>query len=91
MKIDLYTKGVLTLIAVALTVIALNRWITPHRWLQALQPQHAEAQRGITVPKAWGKVVAYSGGGWNILFEAPDGSLRVVHPRKGLDTLIKRD
>ncbi len=28
MKIDLYTKGVLTLIAVALTLIALNPWMT---------------------------------------------------------------
>jgi len=90
MKIDLYTKGVLTLIAVALTLIALNPWMTSPRRLPVMKPRQAEAQQGVSAPKAWGRVVAYSSRGWNILLEAPDGTLRVVNPTRGLEALIER-
>ena len=58
MKIDLYTKGVLTLIAVALTLIALNPWMTSPRRLPVMKPRQAEAQQGVSAIKAWGRVVA---------------------------------
>lgn len=91
MKIDAYTKGVLTVIALALALIAVNPWIAAHRWAEVMPPRQAEAQQGVSVPKAWGRVVAYSSRGWNVLLEAPDGSLRVVNPTRGLEATIDRN
>ncbi|HEV8307822.1 MAG TPA: hypothetical protein VGW35_09140 [Methylomirabilota bacterium] len=78
MPLDRYTKAVLTIIALALSVIALNPWIAPGRWLRALAPDAAAAQRRkeTTVPTAWGKLVGFSDGYG--LFEATDGTLRQV-------------
>ena len=65
-----YVKVVLTVIAIALVAIA----VTPG--IRLIVPAPAEAQPELTVPKAWGRLVAYSDG--NLLLEMPDGSLRVV-------------
>ena len=75
---DRYTKIVLTVIAVALVVIAV-RPLMPSV-LERVQPEIAQAQTitpkyEVTVPKAWGKLVGFSNN--NLLLEAPDG-LRVV-------------
>jgi hypothetical protein len=70
MVADRYVKVVLTVIAIALAVIA----VTPA--IRLIVPGPAEAQPELTVPNAWGKLIAYSDG--NLLLEAPDGSLRVV-------------
>ena len=71
---DRYTRIVLTVIAVALVVIA-ARPLLPSVLERAL-PGVAQAQTiapkyEITVPKAWGKYIAFSNG--NLLLEAPDG------------------
>jgi hypothetical protein len=65
MTIDGYTKAVLTVIAVALTGIALNLSITPPRWASVILPQAAEAQARNCIavsrepaPEAWGKLAA---------------------------------
>jgi hypothetical protein len=84
MTIDRYTKGVLTIIAIALTFIALNLWLAPPPWFQTLGATPAEAQGSgpqfeTSIPRAWGKVIGYSPG--NVLLEAPDGSLREVDIR----------
>ncbi len=78
MTLDPYTKAVLTVIALALSAIALNPWVAPERLLRALGPDTAEAQRRkeISIPAAWGKVVGYSDGYG--LLEAADGTLRQV-------------
>lgn len=72
MVIDRYVKAVLTVIAAALTLIAL------HPWVEKILPASAEAQQKVeyihAIPKAWGKVIGYSSG--NLLLEAPDGTLR---------------
>jgi hypothetical protein len=80
MMADRSTKCALTVIAVALTLIAAHSWI-PARWLVAVSPDAALAQSAlakyeVVVPKAWGKLVSYSNN--NLLLEAEDHSLRIV-------------
>ena len=82
MTLDRYVKAVLTVIAIALVVIALNPWLTSVRAL--LAPRHAagetaQAKYEYKIPKAWGKVVTYSNG--NLLAEAPDGTWREIDLR----------
>jgi len=75
---DRYTKIVLTVIAVALAVIAV-RPLMPSVLERAL-PGVAQAQTitpkyDVAIPKSWGKYLAYSNN--NLLLEGPDG-LRIV-------------
>jgi len=79
--VDRYSKVVLTVIAAALVVIAarpllpesgLRAWLLP----EAAQAQTAAAKYEVTVPKAWGKVIAFSNN--NLLLEAPDQTWRIV-------------
>ena len=75
---DRYTKIVLTVIAVALVVIAV-RPLMPSL-LERLRPEVAQAQTNtpkyeVNVPKSWGKYVAF--GNNNLLLESADG-LRIV-------------
>ena len=84
MTVDRYTKGVLTIIATALTLIALSSWSgSPlRRDIFGLAPAEAQGSSPLfenTIPKAWGKVIGYSPG--NVLLEAPDGALREVDIR----------
>lgn len=63
MRVDTYTKSILTVIAVALSVMALNPWLASQRWLQAMATGTAEAQDcpAVTkyrVPASWGNPVA---------------------------------
>ena len=87
MLADRYTKAVLTVIAVALLVIAVRPWLPeagpwlPAGWTGAVRPQPAHAQTTIpkyevTVPKAWGKFVGFSNN--NLLLETSDQTMRVV-------------
>ena len=81
MTVDRYSKIVLTVIAVALVVIA-ARPLLPEAELRAwLLPEVAQAQTPapkyeVTIPKAWGKFVGFSNN--NILLEAPDHIMRIV-------------
>lgn len=75
---DRYVKIVLTVIAVALVVIAV-RPLAPSV-LERVRPRTAQAQTvtpkyEVVIPKAWGKYLAYSNN--NLLLEAADG-LRIV-------------
>jgi hypothetical protein len=81
MKTDRYTKTVLTVIAAALVVIAARPWLPETAWLDTLRPAPALAQGAVpryevTVPKAWGKFVAFSNN--NFLLEGPDQTMRIV-------------
>jgi hypothetical protein len=80
MTIDRYTKAVLTVIAVALVVIAARPMLPELGWPDALRLAPAQAQsmaaREATIPKTWGKFHSYGGG--NLLLEGSDKSLRVV-------------
>jgi hypothetical protein len=76
---DRYSKLVLTVIALALVVIAVRPW-TPGV-LDRVRPGAAQAQTvtpkyDVSIPKSWGKYLAYSNN--NLLIEAPDGTLRIV-------------
>lgn len=71
MAIDRYIKTVLTIIALALAVLAVRPWLPETR------PAHAQVPKyEVTIPKEWGKYVAYSNN--NLLLEAPDKTMRVV-------------
>jgi hypothetical protein len=75
---DRYTKIVLTVIAVALVVIAV-RPLVPSV-LEAVRPELAQAQQitpkyEVVIPKSWGKYVAYSNN--NLLLESSEG-MRIV-------------
>ena len=81
MSLDRYTKAVLTVVALALAVIAARPWLPDGAPLSALRPQSALAQSAapkyeVTVPKAWGKLLAFSNN--NLLLEASDGTWRIV-------------
>jgi hypothetical protein len=80
MTIDRYTKAVLTVIALALVVIAARPLLPESSWSDAFQLSPAQAQtmaaREATIPKAWGKFITYGAG--NLLLEGPDKSLRIV-------------
>jgi hypothetical protein len=78
MILDRYTKAVLTVIALALVVLAARPWLP--MLLGAARPDPAWAQISapkyeVIVPKSWGKYVAFSNN--NLLLESPDG-LRIV-------------
>jgi hypothetical protein len=73
MTVDRYLKAVLTVIAIALGAIAVTPWL---RLVVPAPATAADVPHELTVPKAWGRVVAYSDG--NLLLEMPDGSLRVA-------------
>ena len=79
MTIDRYVKTVLTVIAVALVVIAARPWLPESGWPDALRMAPAQAQsmqvREATIPKSWGKFMSYNSG--NLLLEGPDRSLRI--------------
>ena len=79
MKVDRYTKVMLTVIAVALVTLAARPYVSG--LLDAMRPAAAVAQTTtpkyeVSVPKAWGKLVSFSNN--NLLLEAPDGTLRIV-------------
>ncbi|HYB40435.1 MAG TPA: hypothetical protein VEL75_01630 [Candidatus Methylomirabilis sp.] len=81
MVADRYTKALLTVIALALVVIAARPWLPASGLFTAIRPDAALAQSAVpkyelTVPKAWGKYVAFSNN--NLLLEAPDGTMRIV-------------
>jgi len=79
--VDRYSKIILTVIAIALVVIAV-RPLLPEAELRAwLLPEVAQAQTPapryeVTIPKAWGKFVGFSNN--NVLLEAPDHIMRIV-------------
>jgi hypothetical protein len=81
MIVDRYTKVVLTVIAVALITIVARPWLSDTGVLRAVRPEAAHAQGAVpkyevTVPKEWGKYVAFSNN--NLLLEGPDHNLRIV-------------
>ncbi len=70
---DRYVKTVLTVIALALAAIAVRPWLPPPDPAQA---QTSSAKYEVSVPKSWGRYVAF--GNNNLLLETPDGVLRIV-------------
>ena len=75
MRLDRYTKCVLTIIASALAALAAHAWL-PHATLPAAEAQTMTPRYEITLPKAWGKIVSFSNG--NFLMESTDGVMRIV-------------
>lgn len=81
MTADRYGRIVLTVIALALVAIAARPWLPASEWPRGLSPAPAHAQVAtpkydVTVPKSWGKFIAFSNN--NLLLEGSDGTWRVV-------------
>lgn len=81
MTIDRYMKAVLTVIAVALVVIAVRPYVpSSTSWPQVMKISPAEAQtaaaREATIPKNWGKFMTYAGG--NLFLDRGDRSYAIV-------------
>lgn len=75
MLLDRYVKGLLTLIALALAVIALNPWLAALR-LPTAAAQSETPKHEVAIPKSWGRIIGFSNN--NLLLQAEDGALRVV-------------
>jgi hypothetical protein len=81
MLTDRYVKVVLTVIAVSLIMLAARPWLPDPAMPTGLRANSAEAQSlppkyELTLPKAWGKILAFSNN--NLLMEASDQTLRIV-------------
>jgi hypothetical protein len=74
--IDRYTKVVLTVIAVALVVIAARPWLPDVFRPDAAQAQGAVPKYELSIPRAWGKILSFSNN--NLLMESSDQTLRIV-------------
>jgi hypothetical protein len=70
---DRLVKAVLTVIALALSVIALRPWLPEPGAVQAQTPM---PKHEVTIPKEWGRFISF--GNNNLLLEAPDKTLRIV-------------
>ena len=70
---DRYVKGALTVIALALAVIAVRPWLPEPGAAQAQMPI---PKHDVTIPKEWGRFISFSNN--NLLLEAPDKTLRIV-------------
>lgn len=70
---DRYLKVVLTVIALALTLVVVRPWLTIPEPAQAQPPA---AKYELTVPKSWGKLLNFSNN--NLLLEDREGNLRIV-------------
>jgi hypothetical protein len=75
MRVDRYTKLVLTVIAVALAALAAHVWLDRVA-LPRAEAQTAVAKYEVSLPKSWGKIVSFSNG--NFLMESSDGTMRIV-------------
>jgi hypothetical protein len=73
MLVDRYVKIVLTVVAIALAVIAVRPWLSAP---DSANAETAVPKYEVTIPKGWGKYVAYSNN--NLLLQAQDGSMRIV-------------
>jgi hypothetical protein len=88
---DRYVKTVLTVIALALAILALNPWITTAQVFKeggtapALDPLPPQA-----MPKGWGRVAGVTVDKW-LVFEAADGTVRIVALGGKVMREIKRD
>ena len=70
---DRFVKAVLTVIALALSVIALRPWLPEPGAVQAQTPM---PKHDVTIPKEWGRFISFSNN--NLLLETPDKTLRIV-------------
>src|SRR5207245_11665901 len=81
MTIDRYTKAVLTVIAVALVVIAARPYFPSTSWPQVLRVTPAQAQsiyaREATITKTCVKYVKYSGS--NLQLQGRSKSVHIVN------------
>jgi hypothetical protein len=78
MTVDRYTKAVLTIIALALVVLAARPWLPALLAAGGADPAWAQsptAKYEVAVPKGWGKFIGFSNN--NLLLESADG-MRIV-------------
>jgi hypothetical protein len=94
---DKYMKFILTVIALTLVALALRSMTSPRQVAAQYLTQEAIENMGKAVtaspiPKSWGRLVAVVplGGSMNmgsvvswLYFEAPDGTVRMLHSRCG--------